>query len=65
MSAQLALVAAGLAVAMVPPSTRVLRAADVRYLAVADGGPHIVSFAAWRPRDEAPVLRRLLDTLRT
>ncbi|EIV92656.1 hypothetical protein FraQA3DRAFT_2251 [Frankia sp. QA3] len=59
------MVAAGLAVALVPASTRVLRAADVRYLAMADGGPHIISLAAWRSRDETPVLCRLLDTLRT
>jgi DNA-binding transcriptional LysR family regulator len=62
-SAQLALVAAGLAVALVPASTRVLRAADVRYLGVADDEPHIISLATWRSRDDGPVLRRLLDLL--
>jgi DNA-binding transcriptional LysR family regulator len=62
-SAQLALVAAGLAVALVPASTRVLRAADVRYLAVADDEPRIISLATWRSRDDGPVLRRLLDML--
>ncbi|SNQ51327.1 LysR substrate-binding protein [Frankia canadensis] len=63
LSAQLALVAAGLAVTLVPASTSVLRAADVRYLALTDDAPHITSYAAWRSGDEKPVLRRLLDML--
>jgi DNA-binding transcriptional LysR family regulator len=59
-SAQLALVAGGLAVALVPASTEVLCAADVRYVAVADDGPHMISFAAWRSRDNGPILRQIL-----
>jgi DNA-binding transcriptional LysR family regulator len=63
LSTQLTLVAAGLGVALVPESTRLLRADGVAYVPVPDADRPVVSVAVWDPAPPSPALSRLLDLL--
>ncbi len=60
---QLALVAAGLGVALVPASTRVLRESDVAYVPLEAPTPIVTSALAWPEGEVAPTLARLLAVL--
>lgn len=60
---QLALVAAGLGVALVQESSRLLRAEGVQYVAVRDADRPVTSAAMWRTADASPVLARFLALL--
>jgi len=60
---QLALVAAGLGVALVSASTRVLREAGVAYVPLEPPTPTVTSALAWPQGEVAPALARLLAVL--
>ncbi|WP_410809269.1 LysR substrate-binding domain-containing protein [Micromonospora sp. 067-2] len=60
---QLTLVAAGLGVALVQESTRLLRSDGLRYVPVRDADRPVISAAMWRTADTSPVLARFLDLL--
>ncbi|GIJ48762.1 LysR family transcriptional regulator [Virgisporangium aliadipatigenens] len=64
LGALLTLVAAGLGVALVQESTRLLRSEGLAYVAVRDADVPIVSAAMWRGDDPSPVLARFLGLLR-
>jgi DNA-binding transcriptional LysR family regulator len=57
---QLALVAAGLGVALVPASVAALRAADVAYVPLAGPAPQLHTLLSWREDGDAPLLQRVL-----
>lgn len=59
-STQLALVSAGLGVALVPASTRVLRQGDVVYRSLRETSPTLTTITAWRTGSSNPVLARVL-----
>jgi DNA-binding transcriptional LysR family regulator len=63
LGALLTLVAAGLGVALVQESTRLLRTEGLAYVPVRDAGVSIVSAAMWRADDPSPVLARFLALL--
>lgn len=63
-STQLALVAAGLGVALVPASTHTLRPADIAYRPLREPTPVLTTIAACRTGDTNPVLTRALDRIR-
>lgn len=58
---QLALVAAGLGVAVVPSGTATLRPGDITYRPLHDNTPALTTIAAWRTGDDNPVLDRTLE----
>jgi DNA-binding transcriptional LysR family regulator len=60
---QLTLVAAGLGVALVQESARLLRTEGLAHVAVRDSDRPVVSAAMWRTTDTSPVLARFLDLL--
>ncbi|RZU76127.1 DNA-binding transcriptional LysR family regulator [Micromonospora kangleipakensis] len=62
---QLTLVAAGLGVALVQESTRLLRTEGLRYVPVRDADRLVISAAMWRTADTSPVLTRFLNLLPT
>ena len=59
-----ALVAAGLGVAIVPESSKMLRREGVVYLPIADPLPMIDIAMIWKAGDDSPLLGRFLDTVR-
>ena len=63
-STQLALVAAGLGVALVPASTQDLHPAGVAYRPLRDAGPTLTTITAWRSENTNPVLSRTLTSIR-
>ncbi|GAA0938092.1 LysR substrate-binding domain-containing protein [Virgisporangium aurantiacum] len=63
LGALLTLVAAGLGIALVQESTRMLRADGLAFLGVPDADQPVVSAAMWRADDPSPVLARFLDLL--
>ncbi|GAA3384038.1 LysR substrate-binding domain-containing protein [Cryptosporangium minutisporangium] len=60
---QLTLVAAGLGIALVQESTRLLRSDGLAYVPLADADRTVVSAAMWRADDTSPVLARFLELL--
>lgn len=62
-STQLALVAAGLGVALVPASTQVLRPSDIAYRSLQQPTPVLTTIAAYRTDDTNPILLRFLERL--
>jgi len=60
---QLTLVAAGLGVALVQESARMLRGDGIAYLPIRQSVPRVSSGVAWRIDDTSPVLRRFRATL--
>lgn len=60
---QLALVAAGLGVALVPESTRFLRSGDVAYVSLREPTPTLTTVLAWREHGDTPAVTRLLSRL--
>jgi DNA-binding transcriptional LysR family regulator len=60
---QLTLVAAGLGVALVQESTRMVRADGLTYVGVRDADQPVISTAMWREGDPSPVLARFLALL--
>jgi DNA-binding transcriptional LysR family regulator len=60
---QLTLVAAGLGVALVQESTRLVRSDGIVYVPVHEPTPPIASAVVWRADDTSPVLRRFLNAL--
>jgi DNA-binding transcriptional LysR family regulator len=63
LGALLTLVAAGLGVALVQESTRLLRAEGLSYAGVRDADQPVISAAMWRSDDPSPVLARFLSLL--
>ena len=63
LGALLTLVAAGLGVALVQESTRLLRGEGLEYFGVADADQPVISAAMWRAEDPSPVLARFLTLL--
>ena len=63
LGAQLTLVAAGLGVALVQESSRLLRSEGVRYLPVSGADRQVISAVMWRTGDPSPVLARFLELL--
>jgi DNA-binding transcriptional LysR family regulator len=63
LSTQLMIVAAGLAVALVPASTRVLRGDGVAFVPLIGQTAEITSAVVWRSGDNSPVLRHFLECL--
>lgn len=59
----LALVAAGLGLALVPASMRAVRLAGVSYVALEDSEAHLLLALAYRSDDRSPVLRQFLSTV--
>jgi DNA-binding transcriptional LysR family regulator len=57
----IALVSAGIGVALVPASMRHLARTGVRYMSLPGEGPHLESGLVWRADDATPTLRRFLD----
>ena len=62
---QLALVAAGLGVALVPAGAQPLHTTGIAYRALRERAPVLTTVAAWRTGDTGPVLARVLDRLRS
>lgn len=60
---QLTLVAAGLGVALVQESCKVVRTEGLDYIPVRDADRPVVSAAMWRATDTSPVLAQFLDLL--
>lgn len=60
---QLALVAAGLGVALVPSGTAELREGDIAYRRIRERTPRLTTVAAWRTGDDNPVVARTLDRI--
>jgi DNA-binding transcriptional LysR family regulator len=60
---QLTLAAAGLGVALVQESSRVVRTEGLDYVTIRDADRPVISVAMWRATDTAPVLTRFLDLL--
>jgi len=60
---QLTLVAAGLGVALVQESSKVVRSEGIDYLPVRDADRPVISAAMWRATDTSPTLTRFLDLL--
>ncbi|MFC4012659.1 LysR substrate-binding domain-containing protein [Nonomuraea purpurea] len=63
LSTQLIIVAAGLAVALVPASAQALRGQGVAFVPLDGPTPPITSAVMWRVGDGAPVLRRFVESL--
>ncbi|GIJ67807.1 LysR substrate-binding domain-containing protein [Virgisporangium ochraceum] len=63
LGALLTLVAAGLGVALVPESTRMLRTEGLAYVGLRDADQPVVSAAMWCSDDASPVLARFLALL--
>ncbi|SDJ04543.1 LysR substrate-binding domain-containing protein [Nonomuraea jiangxiensis] len=63
LSTQLIIVAAGLAVALVPASARAMRADGVAFVPLEGAGPSITSAVLWRAGNESPVLREFVEGL--
>ena len=59
----LALVAAGLGLALVPASMRAVRLAGVSYVALEDSDAYLLLAVACRAEDDAPALRRFMSTV--
>lgn len=57
----IALVSAGIGVALVPASLRHLARTGVRYMSLPGEGPYLESGLVWRADDATPTLRRFLD----
>lgn len=57
----IALVSAGIGVALVPASLRHLARTGVRYMSLPGEGPNLESGLVWRTDDTTPTLRRFLD----
>lgn len=57
----IALVSAGIGVALVPASMRHLARTGVRYMSLPGEGPYLESGLVWRADDATPTLRRFLD----
>lgn len=57
----IALVSAGIGVALVPASLRHLARTGVRYMSLPGEGPYLESGLVWRTDDTTPTLRRFLD----
>ncbi|MGP4103806.1 LysR substrate-binding domain-containing protein [Nonomuraea sp. KM90] len=62
-STQLIIVAAGLAVALVPASAQALRGEGVAFIPLNGPTPPITSAVVWRAEDGSPVLRRFVGGL--
>jgi DNA-binding transcriptional LysR family regulator len=60
---QLTLVAAGLGVALVQESSRLLRSEGLSFVPVSDADRHVISAAMWRADDTSPTLARFLELL--
>ena len=60
---QLTLVAAGLGVALVQESSKVVRADGIDFVPVRDADQPVISAAMWRATDTSPTLTRFLDLL--
>jgi DNA-binding transcriptional LysR family regulator len=63
LGAQLTLVAAGLGVALVQESTRLVRTDGLAYIAVDGADQPVISAAMWRAGDASPVLAQFLGLL--
>jgi DNA-binding transcriptional LysR family regulator len=60
---QLTLVAAGLGVALVQESSKMVRSDGLDYIPLQDADRPVISAAMWRATDTSPVLTRFLDLL--
>ncbi|URM97456.1 LysR substrate-binding domain-containing protein [Actinomadura madurae] len=60
---QLTLVAAGLGVALVQETSRMVRTDGIDYVPVRDADQPVISAAIWRANDSSPALARFLDLL--
>lgn len=63
LSTQLTLVAAGLGVALVQESSKVVRTDGLDYISIRDADRPVISAAMWRATNISPVLARFLDLL--
>ena len=63
LGAQLTLVAAGLGVALVQESSKVVRTEGIDYIPVRDADQPVISAAMWRATDTSPTLTRFLELL--
>ena len=57
----IALVSAGMGIALVPASLRHLARTGVRYVDLAEGAPSLETGIAWRREETAPTLARFLE----
>jgi len=57
----IALVSAGMGIALVPASLRHLARTGVRYVDLPDGAPSLETGIAWRRNETAPTLARFLE----
>jgi DNA-binding transcriptional LysR family regulator len=60
-----ALVSAGLGVAIVPESIRGLQRAGVVYRRFRERSPRVQTLAVWRRDDDSPILRNFVDVVRS
>ncbi|MFI6485119.1 LysR substrate-binding domain-containing protein [Nonomuraea sp. NPDC050663] len=63
LSTQLIIVAAGLAVALVPLSARAMRGQGVAFVPLSGASPPITSAVLWPATNESPVLRQFVESL--
>lgn len=63
LSTQLALVAAGLGVALVQESSKMVRTDGLDYIPISDADRSVISAVMWRATDTSPALTRFLELL--